>query len=296
MMDRDDFGDHGDVLAGIEMNGNARNGDTENVRVLVVQSGTVHVGALTPLLELNDDLDALLLAHRADAEDGRNVHEPDAANLHVMALELVAASNDDVVAAATREQEIVVNDPVYTLDEIEHALGFADPALPDEQKPDTVDVGQRAVERGLRRERVLEPGLDARVELVRLERRPQDGDAAADGLLHDLRRKVELLGDEEARNREGEELRQVLAAHLDIQRAQVRHLRLAEHLESLGGKARNIAGEREPGTGHVRGADHAIQPLGARHVLELEQLTELLEEFSHPKSRRHARIIPVARQ
>src|SRR5258708_4444682 len=145
MMHRDDFGDHGDVLAGIEMNGNARNGDTENVRVLVVQSGTVHVGALTPLLELNDDLDALLLAHRADAEDGRNVHEPDAANLHVMALELVAASNEDVVAAATREHEIVGNDPVSTLDEIEHALGFADPALPDEQKPDTVDIGQRAV-------------------------------------------------------------------------------------------------------------------------------------------------------
>ena len=44
------------------------------------------------------------------------------------------------------------------------------PLLPDEQQPDAEHVGERAVQVRRRRELLLEPRLDPRVELVRLER------------------------------------------------------------------------------------------------------------------------------
>ena len=60
------------------------------------------IGVVPPLLELDDHLDALLLAHGADAEDRRNVDEADAADLHVVPLQLVAAADEDVAAALRR--------------------------------------------------------------------------------------------------------------------------------------------------------------------------------------------------
>src|SRR5436190_4859479 len=93
MVHGDHFGDHGDVLAGIERNGDARDGHAEDVGRLPVEPRALDDGVVTPFLELDDDLDALLLADGPDAEDGRDVDEAEAANLHVMALELVAPSN-----------------------------------------------------------------------------------------------------------------------------------------------------------------------------------------------------------
>ncbi len=100
----------------------------------------------------------------------RNVDQPDAANLHVVPLQLVPAADEDVAAAPARDDQIVGDEAVAALDEVEHALRLADAALADEQEPDAEHVGERAVEVGRRREFLLEPGLDAVVELVGLER------------------------------------------------------------------------------------------------------------------------------
>ena len=54
---------------------------------------------MIPVLELHDHLDALLLPNGANPEDRRNVDEPDAANFHVMLLQLVTAPHDEVAAA-----------------------------------------------------------------------------------------------------------------------------------------------------------------------------------------------------
>ena len=121
--------------------------DVENRRRLAVEARAVDDRVVMPFLELHDDLDALLLAHGANAEDGRDVDEADAADLHVVALQLVAATDQDVAAAAPHDDEIVGDEAMPALDEIEHALRLADAALADEQQPDAEHVGERAVDR-----------------------------------------------------------------------------------------------------------------------------------------------------
>ena len=66
------------------------------VVVSVVEARAIDRRVVVPLLELHDDLDALLLAHRANAEDRRDVDQADAANFHVMPLQLVPASDQHV--------------------------------------------------------------------------------------------------------------------------------------------------------------------------------------------------------
>src|SRR5678815_4884632 len=73
MMHGDHLGDHGDVLAGIEWDGDARRGDAEDVGRLAVEPRALDDRIVPPFLELHDDLDALLLAYGANAEDGRDV-------------------------------------------------------------------------------------------------------------------------------------------------------------------------------------------------------------------------------
>src|SRR5690349_6289704 len=100
MVHGDHLGDHGDVLAGIERDRDARGGDTEDVGGLAVEPRALDDRVVPPLLELYHHFDALLLAHGADAEDGGDVDEPEAADLHVVALQLVAAPDENVAGAA----------------------------------------------------------------------------------------------------------------------------------------------------------------------------------------------------
>ena len=177
MVHRDHFRDDRDVLARIERNANLRQLDFENRRHFGVEPGAIDLRVVIPFFELHHDLDALLLAHRANAEDRRNVDEADAANFHVMPLQLVTAADQQVAAAPARDDEIVGDEAMSALHEIEHALRFADAALADEQQADAEDVGERAMKIRRRREFLLEPRLDARVELVRLEPRRDDRNA-----------------------------------------------------------------------------------------------------------------------
>ena len=144
--------------------------------LVVVSSSPVRsiASALSHASSWTIDLDALLQPHRANAEDRLHVDEADAANFHVMLLQLVAAADDDVVAAARGDHEIVGDEPMPALHEIQHALGLADAALPHEEKPDAVDVGERAVERGRGRELFRDRGLHAREEFGGLERAAQN--------------------------------------------------------------------------------------------------------------------------
>src|SRR5688500_3385195 len=103
MIHRDHFADDRDVLARIQQHANLGQLDIENLRRLAVEPRAIHDRVGVPVLQLHDDLDALLLAHGTDAEDGGNVHEPDAADLHVVALQLVATSDEHVVPSPADE-------------------------------------------------------------------------------------------------------------------------------------------------------------------------------------------------
>ena len=117
-------------------------------------------------------VDALLMADRPGAEHGLDVDDPDATDLHVVLLQLVAPPEKDVVSSSGGDDQIICDEAVSALDEIENALALADPALPHEEEPDAVHVGQGPVDHGGRREGRLQIGLDAPVERARRETAP----------------------------------------------------------------------------------------------------------------------------
>src|SRR5437867_6654752 len=204
MIHRDHFGDNGDVLSRVEGHGDLREGDVEDRRSLAVETRSVDHQFRVPVYQLDDDLDALLLTNGANAEHGWHVDEADAANLHVMPLQLVPASEQHLGAAARRDDVVVRNQPVPALHEIEHALRLADPAAADEEQPDAEDVRQRAVKRRGGSELLLQPGLNARIELVGLESRSNDRYASGGRELGHLLGRLLTLRDEDRGNWKGE--------------------------------------------------------------------------------------------
>jgi len=69
-------------------------------------------------------------------------NEADAANLHEVALELVAPADQQVIAAPEADHQVVSHQAVPALDEIEHALRFSDAAGPGEQQPHAENVSE----------------------------------------------------------------------------------------------------------------------------------------------------------
>ena len=177
----------------------------EDDGLLLREAGAVGVLGGVPRLELHDDLDALLLPHRARAEERRDVDEPDAADFHVMRRELVTAADEDVVAAAGHLHHVVRDEAVASLDQVEHALALPDSRPADEEQPDAVHVRERAVQRGARRERLFDDRLDPPVEFRRLELAAEHRHAPGAGELEQLGRNLLPLRDEDAGQLEAEE-------------------------------------------------------------------------------------------
>src|SRR5690606_17508528 len=277
---RDHLGDDGDVLQRVEREHGRGHLDAEDVALLGDEPGAVVVRAVVPLLELDDDLDALLLPDRADAEQGRDVDDADPADLHVMALELVAAPDEDVVAAPRDVDDVVRDEAVAALDQVQHALALADAAAADEQQTHAVDVGERAVHGRGRREVLLEVGLRPPVQLARLERGADERDPALPRGLDHRDRDVESLGHDHGRDVEAEEGVQRSAEPVRRQRGDERDLGLAEHLDAAVRQPFGVPGEDEAGAGQVGLLDDAVQAGITAQQLEREALLALLEEIA----------------
>jgi hypothetical protein len=95
----------------------------------------------------------------------------------VVTLELVAAADQNVVAAPHRDDNVVCDEPVSSLDKVENALRLSDATAPDEKEPDAKYISERSVKRRRRRELALENGFDAAVKLRRLQFGAQQRDA-----------------------------------------------------------------------------------------------------------------------
>src|SRR5688572_2688737 len=250
MIQGDDFGHHCDVLSWVERDQHLGELHAENCRRRAIEPGSIHGRRLVPLLELNDDLDALLLSYGANAEDRLHVDQADAAYLHVMPSELVPAADQDVVPSSSRDDEIVGDEAVTSLDEIEHALRLANPALTDEQEPDTEHVSERAVNRREGRELLGDNRLDARVELGRLQLGAQNRNARLASDLRELGGQPLPLRHEETGDGKREELLEHLTTARTVQRREVGDLRFAEDLNAIVRKSRRVPGEHQSRTRH----------------------------------------------
>src|SRR6267378_1863791 len=205
MIERNDLGDDCDVLPGVEEYGDLRKLHLEHSGRLDIETGSLYNCILIPLLELHDDLDALLLANGANTEDSRNVDQTDTTNLHVVPLHLVSATDQHIVAALADDNQIVRNKPVSPLHEIEDALRFTNSAHTREEETDSENVCEGAVKGGGGGELHLQHGLDPPVEFRGLELGAYERNSSGAGGLPEASRQTLSLRHEDSWNRKGEE-------------------------------------------------------------------------------------------
>jgi hypothetical protein len=60
----------------------------------------------------------------------------------MVALQFVTSADQEIIATTRDHDHIVCHEPVPTLDEVEYAFTFADPATSHEEQADTIDIGQ----------------------------------------------------------------------------------------------------------------------------------------------------------
>src|SRR2546427_232024 len=85
---RHHLADHREVLPRVQRDGHERQGDVQDLGRLAIEPGAVVLTRRVPVVQLHHHLDALLLAHRAHAEQRTDVDQPHAANLHVVPRQL----------------------------------------------------------------------------------------------------------------------------------------------------------------------------------------------------------------
>src|SRR5215510_15981018 len=122
---RDHFRDDSDVLPRVERDDHLGNRHLENRGLQLSEPGPVGVLGRLPVLELDDHFDPLLLAHRPDSEERRDIDEPYAADLHVVAGQLMTLADQDIAAPASHLYHVVSHKPVSPLYQIEHAFTLA---------------------------------------------------------------------------------------------------------------------------------------------------------------------------
>ena len=278
---RDHLGDHGDVLPRVERNHHQRQVDIQNRGRFLAQSGAIVVGGVAPLFELNDDLDALLLPRRVDAEERPYVDDPDAPDLHVVLLLLETPAQQDVVSAARDHDDVVGDVTMSPLHEIEHTLALADAALPDKKQAHAVDIRKRPVHDARRRKLIVEVRLDAAVELAGLELGLDERDAVLVGRHLQRLRRIHPLGDEEARNIGAKDELRRRALRLRVQRPQKSHLCLAEDLNPAARKPLDEPRESDARTRDVGALYLPVQTLLTRDDLQREALSLSLEQLAY---------------
>src|SRR4029077_11776744 len=199
-------------------------------RTLHVQAGSLDHCVLIPLLELDHDLDALLLPNGANPEDRRDINKSHPAYFHVMALQLMAAPDQDIVPTLAGDNEIIRDEAVAALNEIEHAFRFADAARPREKKPDPEHIGQRPVKRYRGSEFHLQHRLDPTVELRRFQLSANERNSGGVGDFLEAEGQSLTLRHEDGGNGKGKKQLENLLAICGAQRLEIGDLGFAEHL------------------------------------------------------------------
>ncbi len=288
MVERDHFRYDRDVFPGIQRHRDERNLNVEHRGVLVVESGPFDYCVLVPFLEINNDLDPLLLTNRANAEDVRYIDEANAANLHVVALKLVPASDDDVVASPRRDNEIIRDESVAPFDQVENALGFTDAALASEEKANAKYICQRSMQRRGLGEFGFDYRLNASVKLCRLEGGSKHRYFCCGRRLLQFDGWVLILRDDDNRDREPEKHLSDFLALFGRQRVEIRDFSLAENLYPLGDEPADIPGQCEAGAGEIGVGYDPVEANPVVQIMKVERSARSFEELPNAELATHA--------
>ena len=205
-----------------------------------------------------------------------------------MPLQLMAAPDEHIVATARHDHEVVRDEPVSSLDEVQHTFRLPNATLAGEKKPNAEHVRERPVQRGRRREEVVEDRLDTAIELAGLEGRSEDRYFALGGDLLERRGKLLPLGHEDARQVEREEHAEDSIALLRRKRGEIRDLRLTERLQPLRRESVYISREYETRPRHV-GTRHRAIKAADPYLVQRESPLEARDECADGHGSVHAR-------
>jgi hypothetical protein len=275
----DDLDQRGDVAPGPERDPGQWDIHAEDRPHLRLGAEAVVV-LLLRLAELDDDLDLLVVADRGDAEQVRDVEDPEAADLHVVLMHLEGRAPHRV-GRAHRDLDDVVGDQAVALeDQVERGLALADAAAADQQQADAQHVDQHAVDGGARRQQVLELPRQARDEDRAHERAAQHRHAVAARDVHQEVRRVEAAGDRQTAQRLAAERLEARPRLLRRAAEQVVDLGEAEHLDPVGEDVLDEAGQREAGLLDPHTRDLAVELAPVRQQGQLERFGGGVEELA----------------
>ena len=263
-----DLDDGRHVAAGAHRHDEHRDLDVEDPELLLLHAEPIVLDVRVPLDELEHDLDLLPLADGRDAEEVLDVDDPEPADLHVVLDDLGPGAEHRLGRLPLHVDDVVGDEAVAAHDEVERDLALADAGLAEQQDADPEDVEQHAVHRGLHR-----------LDEVRGEvRRAQERHAGVLGRGDHLRRRVEPLRHDEARDVLREERVQHVDRALARERREVADLGVAEHLHPLLVQVLGEPGEHEPRLLDAGRADPAREPLLARDERQPEIEFLVVEE------------------
>ena len=242
---RRDLGEAGHVAPRTDGQRHVGHLAAEDLVGLDVEAGALLVHPGLPEAEGQDEVDALLATDGADAEDGGDVDDADAAALHVAAVELLGGAHELAVGHEGDAHVVVGHEGVAALDEGEGALALADAGGAAQEDADALDVDERAVDADARGELLLEEDGRLGGEVLGLELGAEEGDGVGLGQADDEVVGLAPAGDDERGDVVAQDGLEALGADLGREVLEVGDLAGAEHLEAAVGELLEVAGQRE---------------------------------------------------
>ena len=175
---------------------------------------------------------------------------------------------DDVGAAAVdgsallllQVDDIVRDEPMTARHQVQRQLALSNPALPQDEHADADHVDENAVHRRAGRERLLQELLDVVDEGAGQVTGAQERHAGVVRLALDHVVDRQVLGDDEACDRQPEQTAHPRLLLARLERREIAHLRVAEDLQAVLVDVLGESAQREAGLLDAR-ADHAaVEP------------------------------------
>src|SRR5438105_5008873 len=253
---RGDFDDGGQVAARAHRDDEQRHFGIQDAVLLLLDAEAVVLDPVVPFDQLDHHLHLLAIADGRAAEQVLDVDDPDAANLHVVLDDLGGAAVDGPALSLLQVDDVVGHQAVPAGDQVERQLALADSALPQDEHADADHVDEHAVHRRAGGERFLEEALHVVDERAGEVAGAQERDARVVRLALDHVVDGQVLGDDEAGDRQPEEIAHARLRFARLERREVAHLRIAEHLQAVLVDVLGESAQREPRLLDAR-ADHA---------------------------------------
>ena len=248
-----------DVPADANRQGDMWNFDAKDFIGFAIQTNSIHIFNLVPILQCDDEIEFFLRNDGSSAKDRGDVDDANAADLHVVSGNAIGCSDQLGTLYGTEAREVIGDEAVAALDEAKDALAFADAAGAPDEGSNAKDAHHAAV-LGCRRRKIgLEQDGGGIDEFHRDHAGSHDRNFKLGGRIEQRGRDGEISGDDDAGHLAGEHHANAFLQRDGAEALQVAHLGGTKHLNALHGEIAVEARQGEAGTVDSGLADEAIE-------------------------------------